>query len=690
MFKHAYQKDNQEIRPEPETLARVKRKMRAESEGLPMTPTRKTGTGQRRRLRRLAAAAACLAVVLLSVRFFNLTNFRPLPKHLIAAAESYDQIYEVIRTLQKPEKEAWSFGDLLAGLFRPALKNDSAEKVLYAPSSESADMDVNVPNGEGSRNPEYSDTNLQVAGVQEADIVKTDGRYIYAVSGSYIYIAAADDGNLTIVSRLERTKTHAGEKQNERSVAAAFELYITDNRLILLEKETTYTDEAGKDAYDDAWRGPLDGSAHVSGGRQSVCAEIYDMTDRTNPVLMKRLGQSGRYLSSRMVGDILYVTTVHSVNRDIKKSDPATYTPYLYTDAREQTALAAADITIVPNPKTSSYIVVTGADTQKPENHISSKAVLGSGKNLYANADMMVIAVSASSETDGVVSANTTLLKFTMDRGFVSFAASGTVPGTVLNQFSMDVYNGCFRIVTTEDRYRIYNDSNSAVDSAMQSETGRINHLYVLDEQMRVVGKIEDVAPGERVYSVRFDGKIGYFVTFRQVDPLFAVDLKDPQSPQILSALKIPGFSEYLHPYGQGLLLGIGKDADPNTGAVGGMKLSMFDVSDPADVSEIHTYLLGMQYSWSEASYNHKAILVNQSKNLIAFAANGTYLIFGYDPETGFVKRAELDLTETGGYPYYESVRGLFIEEAFYVITAQEIRSYSLDSFAKISGIMLN
>ena len=120
------------------------------------------------------------------------------------------------------------------------------------------------------------------------------------------------------------------------------------------------------------------------------------------------------------------------------------------------------------------------------------------------------------------------------------------------------------------------------------------------------------------------------------------------------------------------------------------MKLSMFDVSDPADVSEIHTYLLGMQYSWSEASYNHKAILVNQSKNLIAFAANGTYLIFGYDPETGFVKRAELDLTETGGYPYYESVRGLFIEEAFYVITAQEIRSYSLDSFAKISGIMLN
>jgi uncharacterized secreted protein with C-terminal beta-propeller domain len=141
------------------------------------------------------------------------------------------------------------------------------------------------------------------------------------------------------------------------------------------------------------------------------------------------------------------------------------------------------------------------------------------------------------------------------------------------------------------------------------------NALYVLDADLQVAGSITDLAQDEVIYSARFDGDIGYFVTFRQVDPLFAVDLSNPKAPVVLSALKIPGFSEYLHLWSDGRLFGLGRDADVETGRAGRMKLSMFDTSDPADVTERKTLLLDSDYS--AALYNHKAILISRDKNLI-------------------------------------------------------------------------
>ena len=198
------------------------------------------------------------------------------------------------------------------------------------------------------------------------------------------------------------------------------------------------------------------------------------------------------------------------------------------------------------------------------------------------------------------------------------------------------------------------------------------------------MGSVTDLAKDEVIYSVRFDGPVGYFVTFRQVDPLFAVDLSDARNPKVLSSLKIPGFSEYLHMYDKGLLFGFGKEANAENGKVSGLKLSMFNVSDPKDVSELKT--LKLDASWSDASYNHKAILVDSKRSLIAFPADNKYFIYGYDKDKGFFQKAKIDM---GSDVWDGTLRGLFINEVFYVCSSEKITAYSLSDFGKLGSLKL-
>jgi uncharacterized secreted protein with C-terminal beta-propeller domain len=276
----------------------------------------------------------------------------------------------------------------------------------------------------------------------------------------------------------------------------------------------------------------------------------------------------------------------------------------------------------------------------------------------------------------------TKLVLFKIDGGSITEKASATVPGMLKNQFSIDEYKGAFRIVTTVQTYitKIYTDGEDTYDYVNL----RANALYTLDGNLNVLGRIEDVAKDEVVYSVRFDGDIGYFVTFRQVDPLFAVDLSDPRAPRIIGSLKIPGFSDYMHVYKDGLLFGFGHDADEKDGRVRGLKLSMFDVSDPANLNEIHTKKLDAY--WSDASYNHKAILVNADRSLIAFPAEGAYYVYGYDKQTGFYQKAKID---AGDNLWDGSLRGLFIGECFYVCSAERITAYALSDFVKLASLKL-
>ena len=179
----------------------------------------------------------------------------------------------------------------------------------------------------------------------------------------------------------------------------------------------------------------------------------------------------------------------------------------------------------------------------------------------------------------------------------------------------------------------------------------------------------------------------GYFVTFRQVDPLFSADLSDPASPQIIGELKIPGFSEYLHPYGEGRLLGIGMDVDEEGVTTEGVKLSMFDISDPGNVTEVSKYILEDKYG-TDVSYNYKAVFVDVDKNLFGFRAYGgtgdVYYLFSYDESEGFQEMFSRELAAYGG-----DVRGVYAGEKFYLVVGNTVESFTLSGFEKIDDIVL-
>lgn len=515
---------------------------------------------------------------------------------------------------------------------------------------------------------DYSTTNTQVAGVDEADIVKTDGNYIYSIKDNYIYIVKVDKDNMELASKIK------GDVDNSNYI----EMYIKDNKLIVLKNEYSNiyrTMDAGV-AYD---------MPEYFGYRSSkVSIVVFDITNKYKPVKLNELSQSGSYLSSRMVGDYVYVLTNYYVYGNIEINNEKTYVPTLTTD-KERT-INVEDILIAPNPTTSSYLTITGTNIKESNKFSSSKAVFGASSNIYADLDSIYVAGYNGKTVNNTYVSSTSLVKFTMNNGNIKLDATGEVKGTVLNQFSMDENDGYFRIVTTSDEYTYIQDKDTASVSTNTNSTK--NNLYVLDSNLNVVGKIEELAKGERIYSVRFDKDIAYFVTFKQVDPLFVADLSNPKNPTIKSELKIPGFSEYLHVYNNKYLFGLGKSAD-SEGKVTGLKISMFNIENKLDVTEAYNTKVGDSYSWSEASYNHKSILVSNTKNLVAFPIDDYYVVYKFEDEKGFTELGKIKFSTNNDYYYFGSIRGLYINDYLYAVNQAQIKTFNLNELTAGKSIDL-
>lgn len=470
---------------------------------------------------------------------------------------------------------------------------------------------------------EHSETNLQVAGVDEADIIKTDGRYLYVLSGERVVIVDPNDGYPQLLA--EFTLSHG-----EADGYGVSGMYLVGDRLVVMQYRYIKR-------------------------RATTAALVYDIADPAKPSFVTCFEQDGSELSSRVIGDVLYTVSQYSLITEPIETDPATFVPRTGRDG-EEAVLAARDIHICC--ESSQYIVVTGVRVSGKGKILSQKAVLTAGNMVYANTENLYVAGNRYGTY------KTPLVRFALNGGKVEKQAETTIKGVLLNQFSMDEYNGYLRVVVTEN-----------------GAGGTTNALLVLDKDLNTVGALKGLAEDERVYSVRFDGPVGYFVTFRQVDPLFTVDLSDPTKPMILSQLKIPGFSQYLHPYGDGKLLGIGMDADEN-GRTTFMKLSMFDVSDPTAVTESDVTVLDQWYS--EVLNNHKAVLIDVQKNLIGFAtADNTYHIYGYDAKNGFVLKARLAALDGHG------TRGIYIGRYLYVVSVNGVLSYRLSDFSSVGALSI-
>lgn len=621
---------------------------------------------------------------------------------------------------------------------------------------------------------DFSTTNVQVEGVDEADFVKNDGKYIYVLTGNKIVIVdafPADDAEILSEIEIE------GNAQ---------EFFINDDKLIVFGTNYRHFRPVpiprigGVDMpeIDDDSEEKLSEVERLvpfpDYTNQYAFAYIYDISDREEPEEDEKIVLRGRYHDSRMIGDIVYMITNEYARfyNDIRP-------PCVYSikdgDVTEK-CIQAPDMYYFDYPDSFEFSTVMAIDME--DNSHEEKTVLkGTSQNLYVSENNIYITFqkripyyeqqtriikevylpvmpenmqdkvksimdldisdraknveieyllerwmySMSNKERGelqekledkmeeiqikiqVEQSKTLIQKIEIDGMDINPSSSGEVPGTVLNQFSMDEHDGNFRIATT---VRLY----------LRSGTEMYNNVYVLDEDLDIIGEIEDIAPDERIYSARFMGDRLYMVTFKNIDPFFVIDLSDPEDPSVLGELKIPGFSDYLHPFDEDHIIGVGKETEGNEwGGVStkGVKVALFDVSDVTDPVLVDKVEIGQAGSDSEALRDHKAFFFSKGHDLMVLPVREVTKrikdpVYGYYrnevwhgahaftvTEEGFKKRGEIthdgDEVEDRYYwgSQYAVRRTLFMDDVLYTISNAKIKMNDIDSIDEINSIEL-
>lgn len=548
--------------------------------------------------------------------------------------------------------------------------------------SESAKSSAAPGAGEG----EYSETNVQVKGVDEADIVKNDGKYIYWLKDNTVRVIEAYPAS----SMKELSKVTFDDENFYPS-----EMFLDDDRLVVIG--TSYDSmltQAGKVASSvvDIWQ-PYNTLSKVY---------IFNIANKSAIKVERKLSLEGSYVSSRKVGDKVYLVA-NDYNYYWPWGEGDTYKEGdilpLFSDSKTgkvDTLVECNEVQFVPGVvDNTSYMSVLSVDIDSPTSEVKKEVVLGSSSNIYASTKNLYIAqpkydywewYDESGEGE-----QTYVHKFGLSD--LSYKGVGTVPGSILNQFSMDEDGEYFRIATTTGDTWSGNSKNN---------------LYVLGADLKVAGSVTGLAPGERIYSVRFIGDRAYMVTYEETDPLFVIGLDNPTVPVILGQLKIPGFSNYLHPYGENYLIGFGKETtddgvDNGFSWVEGMKIAMFDVTDVNNPKELHRELIGDRGTYSELLYNHKALLFNEEKGYMAFPITvaklsdaekagsswvwGDYIFQGahvYDisVEDGFELRGTITHYDAGydSENYWSGVsediqRILYIGDHFYTLSNEAVKA---------------
>jgi len=505
--------------------------------------------------------------------------------------------------------------------------------------------------------PEYSTTNIQVEGVDEADIVKTDGEYIYVVSGNNVVILKAYPAeNAKVLSKIELDGSLKG-------------VFINEDRLVVFEDFNYY----------------------------KISIKVYDVSDRTSPSLKRNETRDGCYFNSRMIGDYVYVV----INQPLYHQENEVALPKIYSND-EIKEISATEIYYVDAPSYSyALTTVVAVNVQNDYQEPTDKPfLLGATSNMYVSLNNIYI-ISQRYE-------RTLIYRMSIEDGQIEAAANGEVPGYALNQFSMDEHEGYFRIATTTGHIaRSFDEASSK------------NHIYVLNMDLDIVGRLEDLAPGEKIYSARFMGDRCYLVTFRKIDPLFVIDLKDPYDPEVLGQLKITGYSDYLHPYDENHVIGVGKETvaaeQGDFSWYQGVKISLFDVSDVENPVEIDKYEIGDRGTDSAVLSDHKAFLFDKSRNLLVmpvsvaeidpekypegvppyiqgdFVWQGAY-VFDISLDEGLVLKGRITHAEdTSSYSsyLYQVKRSLYIGNVLYTISEKKIKMNSLENLEQINEIEL-
>ena len=509
---------------------------------------------------------------------------------------------------------------------------------------------------------DYSKTNIQVEGVDEADIVKTDGNYIYYIANSKLYVVnVKNPDDIKIENTLEFEDN-----------LCPMEMYLKDNKLVLiLERSEIYTDIYNNGIMYD-----------VAFTDAETVVIVYDIRGKVNLIEKRRIEIEGTYTDSRLIDNELYFIS----SKYLYNKDEDIVPEYLDTvKSNEKHKINVEEMLYVPDSEENSYLTIVGFDINENK-EANIKTILGAGYDIYCtDSNLYITNTKYNSDTRGY---STNIYKFKLiDTNIISNAVS-TIAGRPLNQFSMNEYNNNFIIVTTNEFWNGNRINNK-------------NDLYILDENLKEIGKLEDFSGNENLEAVRFMGDKVYVVTFERVDPLFVIDISIPTEPKILGELKIPGYSSYLHPYDETHIIGIGQDVEIENTEYGerevikGVKISLFDVSDFSNPKELYSLTVG-EKAYTDVQYNHKAVLFSKDKNLLAFPINNNvegkikrqYVVLSVDLENGITLRESIEhgkIEDEYGTYSAEIDRGLYIDNYLYTLSDKKIEVRNLDNLNVIT-----
>ncbi len=521
----------------------------------------------------------------------------------------------------------------------------------------------------------YSETNIQEQGVDEDDVLKNDDRYIYKIVDYNKIFIMDTQPSLHVISKIEHHMVQFNS------------MLLDGNQLIVIgsegrsyePREIPITLESGKIVDQIA--------------RQYTHIRIYDVSNKKEPRLKREISVQGNKHTMRKIEDKLYLITesrlVEKANNAYTKEDllPA------YKDSLQEGKLQLAkanQIYDVPGTKARYMLNTTLLTTvdlaqNKP---IELKMLLGDTGHVYMDKEAMFLEIYGNYNT---------INRFNVEGQGLNYAGTGIIEGSLYNQFAMDLYDSYLRVATTS-----YDNKNYEP----------INNLFIFDKEMNQVSSLTGLAPTERIYSARFEGKTGYLVTYKQMDPLFVIDLSNPKEPKVKGQLKIPGVSTYLHPIAENLVVGIGiatmdeeegGDKLSNASALqAGIKLSLFDVSNPNEPKEVNKIILGTRGSYSSAQYNHKAVTVHKGKAMIAIPVTIIYneernlenfygaYVFAVENDK-LVGKAKLGRL-TNSYRYYGGYsedRVCYIGDKFYYLYENKINEYEINHFKRLQTLTL-
>ena len=542
----------------------------------------------------------------------------------------------------------------------------------------------------------YSPTNIQVAGVDEADSVKTDGTYIYLIANNTVYImdaGAANPQDAKVIAKITSADDNNGYLSG---------IYLSEDgsKLAVLGNQYTPYVTSTKDSFimPPYW------------GGSTTFVQIYDVTNKASPVLARNFTMSGNYFNSRMIGNYVYAI----VNENVYVGSNDTFNVPVIFRGTDASNIAPNDILYVPSPSTvTTYTTVVALnimdDSQAP---VERTVIMDGSSQMYVSANNIYITTPTWYRDNQ----NTNIYRISINETTMTAAAKGSVVGDPINQYAMDEYNGYFRIATTT----WIQDNATTSDGVVFQVSRQVNSIYVLNADMNVVGKLERFKMDENLYAVRFMGSKCYVVTAKQTDPFFIIDMSNPAAPKISGQLKIPGYSSYLYPMDETHIIGLGKENST-------VKLSLFDVSNVNAPSEIAKYMVDASYSDSNALYDPHAFLFDAQKRMLVIPVSindisgirpllpttdqgsvgiiekapnywqGAY-IFNVDANSGFSLKGNVTQVDSSVSQDSDSYwmsnsywinRSLYIDNTLYTFSQSRVQLNSLTDFAFLAKIDL-